>query len=384
MNVVEIEANNYKPNIRIVSNYIIQFILDKITLYDLFGNKLDIFDGVEYYLKNLDIDQKNQMNDFELRELMLIKDIVIINNNFFIILYEHKICKVKINNNKMVVEISYNFLESIKDIIYLENKDLLAILYDGYLNLLAIENENINVQPIQIIKIIRNTNFLFNFNKNIFISYNCKSISFYNNKRGEKFYQLLNNYKLKGKKQLTKLNMNFLLILNNNNLYLMNIKSMKMNKIYLFLSTGKYEIKFIYSDKHYVYLYINNNIYSIKYLHNQFQIIKSIEMDPLMAINCLSYLQINQNNIIFECVENKKIKSNYGHVIIHIHAFNFVEINLTKIAFLKLSSVFEFEGISKKKFILKREKAKIKYKIKKIKEKNYNLKTKNYFKKNYR
>ena len=59
---------------------------------------------------------------------------------------------------------------------------------------------------------------------------------------------------------------------------------MKTNKIYLLLCHDKYKIKFICNDKHYLYLYINNFIYSIQYFQNQFQLIKSIELDE--PLNC--------------------------------------------------------------------------------------------------
>ena len=81
---------------------------------------------------------------------------------------------------------------------------------------------------------------------------------------------------------------------------------MKTTKIYLLLCHDKYEIKFICNDKHYLYLYINNIIYTIQYFQKEFKIIKSVKMDDrLFAINCLCYLQINSNNILIKCEENK-------------------------------------------------------------------------------
>ena len=206
---------------------------------------------------------------------------------------------------------------------------------------------------------------------------------------------------------------------------------MKTYRIYLFLYYDDYTIKFIYNDKHYLYIYINDIIYSIQFFENQFQIIKSIKMkDPLLALNCLCYLQINQDNILIKCEENKIIDNrfiddddisisfkcligqlymlhaNVNHPFyktcnecnecIRLLKYIFYE-PMKKSSFfpyfqeLELEKIICFERTEKeirlnkiKKITEKNYYKKERNQIKKIKEKNYNKKIKNYFKKNYR
>ena len=279
MNLINIKAINFKPNIRILENYIIIFENDRLHLFNFSGDELD-----------------------KIMLFLYINDICIVNNIFFIALSSNKIYGIKINNEQMESEILFESQDKIKNTIYLKNNRLLVVSCSAKVILFDIEN--INSLPNQII--YTNSNNLYNFNRNIFISYTDKNMQLYEIRKGEKYYQLLNVYKFKKIEQLIKLNNNLLLVLKNNNLYTININSMKTNKIYLLLCHDKYKIKFICNDKHYLYLYINNFIYSIQYFQNQFQLIKSIELDePLIAINCLCYLQINNNNILIKCEKMK-------------------------------------------------------------------------------
>ena len=404
MELLNVEVKNYRPNIRILQRNIITFGSNNINLFSLSGYKLDT---IKFFNFN---------------------DICMINNKFFIAFEDYLIYGIKINNNKMIYEILIFNSYTIKNIIYLKNNHLLAVCDWEKINLLDIDN--IKGQPIQII--FTNSNNLYNFNKNLFISYSKNNISLYKNRNGDKHYQLLNIYKFKKIQQLIKLNNNLLLILENNNLYTININNMKTYRIYLFLYYDDYTIKFIYNDKHYLYIYINDIIYSIQFFENQFQIIKSIKMkDPLLALNCLCYLQINQDNILIKCEENKIIDNRFidddddisiyfkcliGQLyMLHANVNHpFYKtcnecnecIRLLKYIFyepMKKSSFFPyFQELELEKIIcfertekeirlnkIKKITEKNYYKnernqIKKIKEKNYNKKIKNYFKKNYR
>ena len=394
MKLINIEAKNYRPNIRILQRNIITFESNNINLFSLSGYKLD-----------------------EIQFFFIVKDICIVNNKFFIAFEDFNVFGIKINNNKMRYEILAINSYIIKNIIYLKNNHLLAVCDFKEINLFDIDN--IKAQPIQII--FTYSDNLYNFNKNLFISYSQKNISLYKNRNGDKYYQFLNIYKFRNTQQLIKLNNNILLILKNNNLYTINIKNMKTNRI--FLCPKNNTIKFIYNDKHYLYLYINDIIYSIQFFENQFQLIKSIKMeDPLLALNCLCYLQINQDNILIKC-EEKKIKQNQcndyellfkgliwqldilltnENYLLDI-AYEYLRIQKNLTIYKKISSFFPFfqkpelekiiyfESTEKeirlnkiKKITEKNYYKKERNQIKKIKEKNYNKKIKNYFKKNYR
>ena len=399
MELLNVEVKNYRPNIRILQRNIITFGSNNINLFSLSGYKLDT---IKFFFN--------------------VNDICMINNKFFIAFEDYLIYGIKINNNKMIYEILIFNSYTIKNIIYLKNNHLLAVC--GWVKINLLDIDNIKGQPIQII--FTYSNNLYNFNKNLFISYSKNNISLYKNRNGDKHYQLLNIYKFKKIQQLIKLNNNLLLILENNNLYTININNMKTYRIYLFLYYDDYTIKFIYNDKHYLYIYINDIIYSIQFFENQFQIIKSIKMkDPLLALNCLCYLQINQDNILIKCEENKIIDNRFiddddisiyfkcliGQLyMLHAnvnHPFyktcneckRLLKYNepMKKYSFfpylqeLDLEKIICFERTEKeirlnkiKKITEKNYYKKERNQIKKIKEKNYNKKIKNYFKKNYR
>ena len=399
MELLNIEVKNYRPNIRILQRNIITFGSNNINLFSLSGYKLDT---IKFFFN--------------------VNDICMINNKFFIAFEDYLIYGIKINNNKMIYEILIFNSYTIKNIIYLKNNHLLAVC--GWVKINLLDIDNIKGQPIQII--FTYSNNLYNFNKNLFISYSKNNISLYKNRNGDKHYQLLNIYKFKKIQQLIKLNNNLLLILENNNLYTININNMKTYRIYLFLYYDDYTIKFIYNDKHYLYIYINDIIYSIQFFENQFQIIKSIKMkDPLLALNCLCYLQINQDNILIKCEENKIIDNRFiddddisiyfkcliGQLCMLHTNLNYpfyktcneckrlLKYNepMKKYSFfpylqeLDLEKIICFERTEKeirlnkiKKITEKNYYKKERNQIKKIKEKNYNKKIKNYFKKNYR
>ena len=295
----------------------------------------------------------------------------------------------------MESEILLDNQDKINNTIYLKNNRLLVVSYSDKIILYDIEN--IKGRPIQII--YTNSYFLYNFNKNIFISYTFRNMQLYEIINGQKYYQLLNVYKFQDIEQLIKLNNNLLLVLKNNNLYTININTMKTNKIYLLYCQDKIEIKYICNDKNYLYLYINNIIYYIQYFHNQFQLIKSIKFDkPLVAIDHLCYLKINNNNILIKCKENKNpIYLICAEKIIRLDFLHFISLTeykeYTIDNFISMSYMFK-ESNTAKFIISNKSNPKLNYfKIKKNKQKNYNKKNnqknynkkkKNYFRKNYR
>ena len=152
MGLINIKAINFKPNIRIIENYIITFEIDKICLYNFSGDELD-----------------------KIKLLFYIDDICIVNNIFFIAFLFDKIYGIKINNEQMESEILLDNQDKIRNTIYLKNNRLLVVSYSDKIILYDIEN--IKGRPIQIIYTYSYN--LYNFNKNIFISYTYENMQLY-------------------------------------------------------------------------------------------------------------------------------------------------------------------------------------------------------------
>ena len=104
MNLINIKAINFKPNIRILENYIITFEIDQICLYNFSGDELD-------------------------KLLFYVEDICIVNNKFFIALLFVEIYGIKINNEQMESEKLLDNQDVIKNTIYLKNNRLLLVSY---------------------------------------------------------------------------------------------------------------------------------------------------------------------------------------------------------------------------------------------------------------
>ena len=152
MKLINIKAINFKPNIRILENYIITFKRNKIYLYNFSGDELD-----------------------KIKLLSNIDDICIVNNKFFIALSNYKLFGIKINNKLMENEILFDSSDIINSTIYLKSNRLLIVSFSNKIILFDIEN--IKGRPIQIIH--TNSDNLYNFNKNIFISYTYKNMQLY-------------------------------------------------------------------------------------------------------------------------------------------------------------------------------------------------------------
>ena len=210
MQTIYLTANFFKPNLRILKNYIITFNKREIKLYDLKGTILD-----NVIFKNRDI-----------------VNIEIIKDNYIIVSFNISIIIMKINFgilefHKIFKLLFYSKIFIIRNIFLIKNKNLLVIESEDKMEIFDINN--LDKKPIQVIfnKSISN----FNFNGNTIISYNNEYISLFHNIKGTKIYQLSSKLKLIGRKYITKLNGKILLIfLNNEILYSLNIKNLEINK----------------------------------------------------------------------------------------------------------------------------------------------------------
>ena len=362
MKVIKLEAEFFKPKLRILKNYIITFKNDLLKLYDLEGNLLD---NVKF--KNRDI-----------------LNIEIINDNFIIVATSFSILIMKIKFQLMEFREVKKYWTIIENIFLINNKNLLAICILNRIEIYDINN--LNEKPIQV---INNDSFSnFNFNSNIFISYNYEYISLYQNIKGTKIYQLSSKIKLEGNKYLTKLNGNILLILLNNQiLYTMNIRNMqitaqinvsfqiiteKKHKGFLSFQIFNFGKKYgyIYNNKNDIYIYTKNILYYIKYINNGFQIIKSFEIDELRAINYISNKYIKLDNLKINCIYNNynKYSSFFGQIIF---ALTPIKNNNDIVYYRPIKSKKELKV---KEYLFKKELKHKKNKNKFIRKKNLNYK----------
>ena len=107
--------------------------------------------------------------------MFYVKDICIVNNKFFIALLFDEIYGIKINNEQMESEKLLDNQDVIKNTIYLKNNRLLLVSY--FDKIILYDIENIKGRPIQIIYTYSYN--LYNFNKNIFISYTYENMQLY-------------------------------------------------------------------------------------------------------------------------------------------------------------------------------------------------------------
>ena len=364
MKIINLSATNFKPNLRILKNYIITFWDDLIELYDLKGNLLDkiIFDR---HILNIEI----------------------INNNYAIIATSFSIIIMKIYSEFSEFHEFYKFynysFSKISNIFLIKNKNLLVIESDNKMETFDINK--LNEKPIQVIS--NNSFSNFNFNGNIIIFYNFEYIFLYHNIKGTKIYQLSSKLKLPGEKYFTKLNGKILLILLNNEiLYTMNIRNMEISQInfpFQFINERINEKNngFVYNNKNNIYIYINNYLCYIKYINNELYFIKSFKFNQLKAINYISNKYIKLNNLKFNCIYNSYYHRGdyylFNKIVLdkNTDVFN---INF-KSLFLKLNKVIT--KINIKKFFFKKQlkhkqifvDIKMKNKNKLIRKKNLNL-----------
>ena len=302
MEEIEITSNNYNPNIRIVKNHIITFNEAFIYLYNIEGGLLDVEIKTE------------------------IKDICIINNNYLIgynnyndlfeIIIKEKHLEIKDIREETNDDMLYDFIlktDEIFDIVYSDKNKLLIISYNNHIEIKDIDS--LNQKPIQ--RINYYGTFLLNMNKDLFIAFNKESISLYERIIGTKFYQLLTKKNLPIKfndnyRRLLKLNKKIIMVLNDDILYLINIKTMKIfQEFFLFDYPGK--IDFVYKIKDNIFICKDNTLLEFKYLENQITLINSKNQNILFSFNYLNNLLVENkfpklnNKIKFNCIKNKNI-----------------------------------------------------------------------------
>ena len=209
MNIIDVVATKFNPNLRILKNYIIIYEINLIKLLDLNGKLLDniIFENCK------------------------IVNIEILNDNFIVIAFYFSILIMKINYYGLLAfhdTIKLSIKEQISNILKIRNSNLFVISCKNKMKIYEINQSN-----KKLIQEINNGSIsCLNFHHNMFISYNFEYISLYQSIMGTKIYQLSSKIKLFGNKCLTKLNGKILLVLlDNYKLYAINLKSMEIELI---------------------------------------------------------------------------------------------------------------------------------------------------------
>ena len=304
MKEIEITSNNYNPNLRIIKNHIVTFNGLFIYLYSIEGNLLD---------------------SIKINYEKAIIDICIINNCYLIGFTVNDLFKINIKDEHL--EIKDNILgkkkKNLNDNDYIFDKDILNVLYSeknelliiSYYHHIEIKDINfLNQKPIQII--YKDNSFLLNMNKDLFIAFDEDSISLYQKITGKKYYQLLSKKVIpiklnKNYIRLLKLDNKTLMVSNNENiLFLINIKTMKIiEEIYFMAYAG--EIDFINKIENNIYIYKNNILLEFNYIKGQMTLINSKEQNNLFSLNYVNNLFIEKkypklyNKIKINCIEIK-------------------------------------------------------------------------------
>lgn len=282
MNELTIISYNYKPNIRILYNYIITFDKNTIILFDIKGIQLD-------EIKILFINE--------------IEDICIINNNYFIARTNQDLIQIIINNNKLEINNYIINHDNIFNSLYLKKYNLFILTFWKEIKIYNVNS--LNKEPIQIIKTNYLLNDLFKWNDDIFIAYNHFLITIFQKMCGTNSYQLIsklhlqmeNNFAFsKFNTRLLKLDSKILLISRQNCIFLVNIKKMKKCQTLFFLSNPKKKIKYIFKIGNNIYIYKNNSLYIFKYFHNIISLIQIIKEQKLIAYNYLLNLALEKND----------------------------------------------------------------------------------------
>ena len=301
MKEIEITSNNYNPNIRILKNHFVIFNEECIYLYNMEGNLLDSI--IKKEIKDICIINNNYLigynNDYDLFEIIIKK--------------EHLEIKdiAEEMNNKM--PFFFCFDKKIFDILYSEKNKLLIISYDDHIEIRDIYS--LNKEPIQ--KINKNSSFLLNINKDLFIAFNNESISLYQKIIGTKYYQLLtqkilpikfnNNYR-----RLLKFDNKTFMVSKDDILYLISIKTMKICQEF-YLLDYPWKIDFIYKIKDNIYICKDNILLEFKYLGNEITLINTKNQNILFSFNYVNNLFVESkypklnNKIKFNCIKNKII-----------------------------------------------------------------------------
>ena len=230
----------------------------------------------------------------------LIDNICIIDDNYFLIRkFKNMIIKIKIINNHIeIIDKLFIHRRLIYDFIYNKESKLLIISFRNFIGIWDIDSLLKN--PIQIInypmlcvccrlmsnlRIPNELNNLYNFNSNLFISYNNRNILVYQKTNDRKLYQLLsflnfNNNNISYKLNLIKVDNTTLMVTQNKEIYFIDIRSMITKKRFKF-KNRKGEIEFLYNKNKDIYIYTGKYIYAIRYNKYNLKIIDSRKKSKL-------------------------------------------------------------------------------------------------------
>ena len=342
--------SDLKLNIQILKNHIIAYDYKTISLYNLNGDLLQKWE-----------------NDFE------INGICPINDNYLLFIGGFEIIEINMNNNIIeVINIISTGENYIYDFLYIKKDNLLILSYKNSINIRFIDTLYINS-----VQIMNNYSiFLYNFNANLFISYDLMSISIYQRTNNINLYQVLSqltldieNFDIKEHINLLKLDYKTLMITQFNKIYLINIQNMIVKQKYSFMSGIGY-IDFVYKINKNIYLYKNNYLYVFNYNKNELILINLIYQTNLNAIDYFWNLYIKNK---YPYLEDKiRIKCFYNYL--YKFSLNLEKIEKENCIFLYPLSSKSFSLFSEfqiKKFLyFYEEKEKKKKRKKEIKKKN--------------
>lgn len=288
---IKIIAESFEPNIILLKNYIITFNNNLIILYNL--NSL-ILDKIE-------INQKiSYLNK--------------IDNNYFIAISINNLFKINIIYDRLLVYNIIKLEEIFTSCLALKNN---IFILSSLNNIKIFDFNSSYKEPIQIINNCKYPK-LFYWNDDIFITYNSSSfISLYKRICGTKSFQLMSTIRIISKLyfsfsyllKLLKLDNKTFMMLNNKNIYLIDMKKMKINhNIYFFNRFN--DIKFAYKIKNNIYIFCQYKLFMFQYFKNSMILIKIIEENELVIFNYLLNLSVKayypnlNKNLIINCVEN--------------------------------------------------------------------------------
>ena len=292
MTEIKISSIKYSPKIKILNNHIITFDDRNIILYDLKGAELD------------NIKTRVYVN----HEIL---DICKINNNNFIAMTEIHLLQIAIIKNRLKIKNKIIIGNNINDCLYIKKYNLFIvsnnknfIIFDIY------DKDTFKIGNIEIIPNKFQTTNLMKINENLLVAYGQIYISLYKKKLGIKSYELISKLKLHNILKLLKLdNKTFVSMDNNNNIFLINNKKMKIYQKYFFFDR-KNVIDFIYVIKSNIYIHKNNNLFIFKFFKKELILIKLLKKNPLVAFNYLLNLSIEnyfpylKEKIKINCIKN--------------------------------------------------------------------------------
>ena len=292
MTEIKISSIKYSPKIKILNNHIITFDDRNIILYDLKGAELD------------NIKTRVYVN----HEIL---DICKINNNNFIAMTEIHLLQIAIIKNRLKIKNKIIIGNNINDCLYIKKYNLFIvsnnknfIIFDIY------DKDTFKIGNIEIIPNTFKATNLMKINENLLVAYGQIYISLYKKKLGIKSYELISKLKLHKILKLLKLdNKTFVSMDNNNNIFLINNKKMKIYQKYFFFDR-KNVIDFIYVIKSNIYIHKNNNLFIFKFFKKELILIKLLKKNPLVAFNYLLNLSIEnyfpylKEKIKINCIKN--------------------------------------------------------------------------------